>query len=65
MKLGFSGQIFEKDTNLKVHENPSNDQPSCMGKEFPDRHDAANRHFRSLANIAYKLKPPQNILVRF
>ena len=29
MKLDFPGQIFEKYSNIKFHENPSSGEPSC------------------------------------
>ena len=49
MNLEFSGQIFEKYSNIKFHENPSVQwEPSCY--MLTDRHDEANSQFRNFTN---------------
>ena len=51
MQIEFSGQIFEKSSNIKFHENPSS---GSRVVPFPrtDRHDEANSLFRNFANAS-------------
>jgi len=44
MKLEFSGQIFEKNSNIKFHENPSSGSRVVPCGQT-DRHDEANSRF--------------------
>jgi len=51
MKPEFSGQILEKEINIKFHENPTSGSRvvSCGQKWQTDRHDEANSTFRNFA----------------
>ena len=61
MELEFLRQIFEKYSNIKLHENPSggNQVVTCgwtdeqTGRQT-DRHDEANSLFHNLANAPKK-----------
>ena len=44
MKLEFYGQIFEKYSNTKFHENPSSGS-RVVPSGWTDRHDEANSRF--------------------
>jgi hypothetical protein len=48
MQLEFSGQIFEKSSNIKFNENPSSGSRVPFSRT--DRHDEANSLFRNFAN---------------
>jgi hypothetical protein len=53
MKLEFSGQIFEKYSNVKYHENPLNGRrvvPYGRTDGRSDRLELANSTFRNFAN---------------
>ena len=53
MKLEFSKHIFEKSSNIKFHENPSNGSrlvPCGRTDEQTDRLDEANSPFRNFVN---------------
>ena len=58
MKLEFSGQIFGKSSNIKVHENPSSKSrivPFGQTDKFPDM-TKLTVAFRSFANRPKNLK---------
>jgi hypothetical protein len=51
MKLEFSGQIFEKSSNIKFHENPSSGSrvvPCGQTDGRTDRRDEGNSRFSQL-----------------
>ena len=47
MKLEFSGQILEKYSNIKFHENPLNASHACSMRTYgqTDRYDEADSRF--------------------
>jgi hypothetical protein len=50
-----SRQMFEKASNIKFHENPSNGS-RVVPCGWTDRHDKANSRFRNFANAPKKKK---------
>jgi hypothetical protein len=57
MKLEFSGQFFEKRSNMKFHENPSIGSravPSGQTAGRTDRHEETNNRFSQLCDRAKK-----------
>ena len=55
MKLEFSKQTFEKNSNKKFHENPSGGNRAVACRRT-DIHDEANSRFRNYANAPKKVK---------
>jgi len=53
IKLEFSGQNFEKSSNVKFDENPSS-QSRVVPCRQTDRHDEANSHFSQFCEKAPK-----------
>ena len=62
MKLEFSGQIFEKYSNINFHENPSSGSRiiPCWRK---DRHDEANSRFSQFYERAQKSAQSQEFII--
>ena len=62
MNLKFTGQFFEKYSNIKLHFISVQWEPSCPirtdGRKDgqTDRHDKANSRSRNFANVHYKNK---------
>ena len=48
IKLEFSGQIFEKCTDIKFHENPSSGAELYYADRQTDRHDETNSCFSQI-----------------
>jgi len=53
MKLEFSQQIFGKSTNIKFHENPSNESRVVLCGPKDRRHEA-NSRFSQFCNMTAK-----------
>ena len=53
MKLEFSGQIFEKYSNTKFHENPSSGSQDVPGRQMEGRTDMTKLivTFHNFANV--------------
>jgi len=60
MKLEFSGQIVQKYSNIKFHENPLSGtelfHADIQTDGWTDRHEESNSRFSQLCENAYKLK---------
>jgi hypothetical protein len=55
IKLEFSGQIFEKSSNIKLHQNPSSGSrvyPCGWTDGQTDGHEEASSHFSQLCERA-------------
>jgi hypothetical protein len=54
MKLEFSGQIFEKSSNIQFHENPPSGS-RVVACEWTDRHEEANSRSSQFCELAQKI----------
>ena len=53
MKYELSGELFDKYSNIKFHENPSSGSSFSMRMDGrTDRHDEANSHFSHICERA-------------